>query len=810
MIFEAVIKAIKLIGYVILFPFEKIGYGVSIVIDFGVKIPTFFTKVKSGKNVKTKKSVEKVALPAKKSKKKESFVGKILIRSKALIKNFVTFVSPIFSKISTFLSTIFARIDENIKKLIKTRKDVKPKKAKEKKFEQKKESSKTLKPHKVHKKSVILERIFSKLNWFLFGFCFATFFIFTPFYIYKWFRELPSPDMLLVDANRRSTKIFDRNGKLLYEIYVDRKYDPVSLDQIPDFVINATVAVEDDIFYSHIGLRPDSILRAARETFLAGNMQGGSTITQQLVKNILLTPERTFSRKIKEAVLSLLVEAKYSKDEIMEMYLNNIPYGGTAWGIQSASQKYFGKNVWELDLAEATLLAGLPSAPSAYSPLTDLDLAKGRQKLVLNQMVRLGYISQDEADLAFGKELIFAPQEEFIRAPHFVNFVRKELEKMYGKRYVEMGGLSVYTTLDVDLQDKVQKIVAEEVENNTRFGFTNGAAVVLDAKNSEILAYVGSIDYFREGWGAYDVVTAYRQPGSSIKPVTYALALASGFTPASVIEDKPIIYKSSGAADYKPVNYDGNYHGNVTLRAALANSYNIPAVKLAYSVGADNIVKLGRDMGLKNWVVGDGYGLSITLGGKEVRLLDHANVYATFARKGMYKDTTPFLYIKDNKGYEIYNFGGRPENRVLSEEVSYLIWNILSDNAARVPAFGSGNALVVPGYKVAVKTGTTDLIKDNWTMGYTPSYVVGVWVGNNDSTAMNRYLASGVTGAAPIWNRVMSTVLEEKNDEIFDMPSGVFTKYDKDCGRSEVFIKGSNVPDKLCPKADNDEEKKGD
>jgi len=635
---------------------------------------------------------------------------------------------------------------------------------------------------------------------FIAGFLASVIFIFIPYIVNTWFRELPSPEMLLVAQKYGATQIFDRNGVLLYEIYADKKYEPVKLEQIPKNVVNATIAVEDSLFYLHKGLRPDSIIRAFTKTFFNGSKQGGSTITQQLVKNVLLTPERTFSRKVKEAVLSVMVEAKYSKEEILEMYLNNISYGGNAWGIQSASQKYFGKNVWELNLAEVSMLAGLPSSPSLYSPFSDIQKAKDRQKYVLKRMAGLGYITLEEEQEALVEDLVLVPQKDFIAAPHFVNFVRQGLEKMYGSRFVNGGGLKVVTTLDYSLQQKAEEIVYDEVRKGAAYGFSNGAAVVLDVKNAEMLAYVGSADYFSPKWGAFDVVTALRQPGSSIKPVTYSLAFASGMTPATTIQDSPVVYTFQGAEAYRPVNYDGKFHGTVTLRAALANSYNVPAVKLAKIVGPDDIVALGRDMGLTNWEVDGSYGLSITLGGKEVRLLDLTNVYATLARKGSFVEPSFLLSVRDGRGYEIYSKKQFYPKQVISEEVSYLIWHILSDNDARIPAFGTRNFLSLSGYKIAAKTGTTDQIKDNWTFGYTPSYVVGVWVGNNDNTPMNRRMASGLTGAAPIWNRIMAEVLHGKPNEIFDTPSGVFEKKDEKCGMTEVFIKGSKVPENLCSK----------
>jgi len=662
---------------------------------------------------------------------------------------------------------------------------------------------------------VFLLFVRSALNFlliYLLGFVTALFFVLLPYQIWLWWKELPSPDLLVTDAYSKTTKIYDRNDRLLYEIYVDKNYNPVKLDKVPQVLIDATIAVEDAQFYNHVGVRPESIARAAFKIIKKEEMQGGSTITQQLIKNVLLTPERTIQRKIKEVVLALLVESKYTKQEILELYLNNISYGGEAWGIQSAAKKYFDKDVWEVSQAEATMLAGLPSAPSTYSPLTDPDLAKERQKYVLARMVETGYLSQSEADNIYGEKLIYRADVQYIRAPHFVDFVRKDLEQKYGKRFVDLGGLTVKTTLDIDLQDKVQKSVSDGVAASQNLGITNGAAVVLRPENAEILAYVGSVDYFRDSWGAYDVASAYRQPGSSIKPVTYALALANGYTPSSAIKDSPVTFQVTGSKPYTPVNYDGKFHGDVTLRAALANSYNIPAVRLAHALGSDNVVALGKQMGLTNWQVDGSYGLSVTLGGKEVRLVDLTNVYATFARGGKYQELSPYLSIKDGKGFEIYSDAVYAKQQVITPEVSYLIWHILSDNIARIPAFGTQNSLVFNGRTVAVKTGTTDLKRDNWTLGFTPNYTVGVWVGNNDNTPMKQYLASGLSGAAPIWHDIVQLVAEQSPDEVMQMPEGVFVKIYKDCGnKSEVFIKGSTLPKTLCPKkSDKDKEEKKD
>jgi len=631
-------------------------------------------------------------------------------------------------------------------------------------------------------------------------------FIGFPIQVMGWYNQLPSPDLLMERGREKSTKILSRDGELLYEIYVDRKYDPVTLDQIPDHMIRSTLAIEDDHFFVHNGIRPLSIVRAAKANILDDEMQGGSTITQQLVKNVLLSSDRTIERKAKEAILALIVERKYTKDQILELYFNNIPYGGTAWGVQSAAQKYFGKNIWELDLAESSLLAGLPSAPTTYSPLNgNYEISKQRQRIVLNRMVLLGYISKEEGDAAYEKTLTFISQEDYIRAPHFVEYVRDELNNKYGTRMVNFGGMTVTTSLDLKLQDQVQQIIKEEVEKSRYLDITNGAAVVLSPKDGEILAYVGSKDYFLDDWGAFDVLTAFRQAGSAIKPLTYSLAFKDGMTPWTLIDDKPVVFKNEWET-YKPVNYDGKYHGKVSLRSALANSYNIPAVKLANKIGADNIVSLGKDLGLNNWKVDGSYGISVTLGGKEVRPLDLANVYATYARGGVFMETTPFISVKDLNGREIYKRGS--DRRVISEEIAYLITSILSDQKARLPAFGVNNFLSIKDHDVAVKTGTTDQKRDNWTIGYTPSYVVAVWTGNNDNTPMNKKLASGLSGAAPIWNRIMNMLLTATENEKFHIPDGVFVKTDGRCGKSEVFIRGSKVPSTLC--IDRDDKKDGE
>ncbi len=633
-----------------------------------------------------------------------------------------------------------------------------------------------------------------------FGACFI--FIFIPFTIYSWFLQLPSPKALSHSTPPLPTQLLDAKGRLLYEIYQDKKSEPVTLNSVPADFKHALIAVEDADFYKHHGVDIKGIVRATYQSLAKKNLQGGSTITQQLVKNVLLSPERTVSRKIKEIVLSVLAENFYTKDQILEMYINNVSFGGVAIGAQAASEKYFGKNIADLDLAESSMLAGLPGAPTSYSPILDLTSAKQRQRYVLDRMVEQKYISKERADEEYNKTLHFYDQSIYIRAPHFVAYVIDQIKQKYGTRILQMGGLKIYTTLDLDVQEKVSEAVASELsKNGSKLYITNGAAIVLDVENSSVLAYQGSVDYFKDSWGSYDVIQAFRQPGSSIKPVTYSLALANGYTAASVLNDSPVRFSTKGSPAYTPVNYDGRYHGAVSLRQALANSYNIPAVKLAAALGPDKVLEQGKRLGLNSWNNKTDYGLSITLGGEEVTMYDLANVYATFARNGIKKDLHTVDKIEQYDGHLLYSFRKEEGQQVLSPEVSYILSHILSDNLARLPAFGFNNSLAIPGYTVAVKTGTTNNKRDNWTFGYTPSFVVGVWVGNNNNTAMNPNLASGLSGAAPIWNSITNYVLKNTayNSKDFNMPDGIFVLVDKNCGgKSEVFIKSEKYPSTLC------------
>lgn len=586
----------------------------------------------------------------------------------------------------------------------------------------------------------------------------------------------------------------DRNGNLLFEIYANQNRTVVGLEEIPKNLVNATVAIEDKDFYRHTGFDIRGILRALYVDITQDDLQGGSTITQQLIKSALLTPELTITRKAKEIALAVWAEQKYTKDEILELYFNYIPYGGTAWGIEAASQIYFGKKASELNLAQSAYLAGLPQAPSAYSPFAgDGTLGKRRQKDVLNAMVSEGYIDQSQAESAFKEELVFKSQQIPIKAPHFVMYVKDLLVKKYGLLEVERGGLQVTTTLDMGAQKLAEGVVSEEVLNSGYLGIGNGAALVTNPQNGDILAMVGSRDYFDvEHDGNVNVTTSLRQPGSTIKLVTYTLALSRGLTEATIIDDSPITIRQEGSEAYKPVNYDGRFHGRVPIRLAFANSYNIPAVKLAQRFGVDQIVDFGKKMGISSWGNSQNYGVSITLGGGEITMIDLATVYGTIANEGERIDLNPILKVTSSDGKII------EEKEVVGEQVvdsgvAFIISDILSDNRARSLSFGSNSPLVIPNRKVAVKTGTTDNKRDNWTVGYTPNLLVATWVGNNDNTPLSQALSSGITGAAPIWKKIITPLVEEYDDQQILVPDNVVARQ---CfGYTAYFILGTDNKD---------------
>ena len=636
------------------------------------------------------------------------------------------------------------------------------------------------------------------------------------------FKDFPSPETLSTSDLSQTTKIYSRNGELLYDIFIDKNRTLVPISQIPKYVQEATIAIEDKDFYKHRGINPvGGILRALKETIFRQQLQGGSTITQQLVKTALLNPERTLQRKAKEIILALLVELRYPKDKILEMYLNNVPYGGTAWAIEAASERDFGKPVQQLSLAESALLAGLPAAPTLYSPYgAHPELAQERQQAVLRRMVEDGYITQDQADTASKTELKFSPPTTNIKAPHFVMYVKQKLVERYGEKQVEQGGLRITTTLDWNLQEFAENTVATEVAKLADLNVTNGATLVTHPATGEILAMVGSKDYFASESGSFNVVTAKRQPGSAIKPINYAIGLENRVvTPATVFIDQATCFPSIPTA-YCPQNYDGQFHGPVQMRFALGSSYNIPAVKMLKLNTVENMVASSSAFGITTLTDPSRYGLSLTLGGGEVPMTEMATAFGVFANTGIRKNLVSILKVEDSHGKILEEYKDTNLNqavpqallingqRVISTETAFLISHILLDQNARSAAFGTSFLQVAGHPAVSVKTGTTDDKRDNWTIGFTPEILVATWVGNNDNSPMHPYLTSGVTGAAPIWNKIISFYLKDKKESWPKQPegiigtqvcpiSGLLPQDDNACGpRYEYFIKGTQPTEK--------------
>lgn len=623
------------------------------------------------------------------------------------------------------------------------------------------------------------------------------------------FAGLPSPGKLGSDEFPVSTKILDRSGRLLYEIYTEQNRTPIKISDLPDYVTQATIAIEDKNFYRHHGFAWEGITRAILNTLFKQKLQGGSTITQQLVKTTLLTPERTLRRKIREALLAFATEVRYSKNEILEMYLNHIPYGGTSYGIEQAAHTYFDKSAKNLTLAETALLAGLPQAPTRYSPFgANPEAAKDRQAQVLKRMLEDKYINQEQYQQALNEELVFAPQTDNIRAPHFSLYVKQLLVDKYGEAVVEKGGLRVTTSLDLDLQDFAQDAVATEVAKLNQAKVSNGAALVTKPRTGEILAMVGSKDYFDlEIDGNVNVTTRLRQPGSSIKPINYAAGLGTAYTASTMFLDVPVCFLVAGQPAYCPKNYDGKFHGPVQLRFALGNSFNIPAVKMLAANSVETMIATASAMGITTFTDPSRYGLSLTLGGGEVYMTEMATAFGVFANAGLRVGLTPILKVETYTGKVLEEIN-LEENlpageKIIDPEITYLISHILLDNNARSQAFGTSSQLVIPGHAVSVKTGTTDDLRDNWTVGYTPSFLVAAWVGNNDNQPMSPYLVSGVSGAAPIWNKIMKQILKDEPDEWPTKPENIIgmevcsltgfkPNPDSPCEakRFEYFIKG--------------------
>lgn len=640
-------------------------------------------------------------------------------------------------------------------------------------------------------------KITPQFKWFILGILFTILFVFIPFQVWSWLVSLPNPRLLSVREIPVTTKIFDRNGFLLYEIYAEQNRTPVPLTEIPKSLILATIAIEDQNFYTHPGFSPRGILRAAKEIAFHRRLQGGSTITQQLIRSALLTPAPSLVRKTKEIILSFWAERIYGKDQILEMYLNQVPYGGTAWGIQAAAQTYFGKDIKNLSLPEAAFLAGLPASPSVYSPFgTHPELGLARQKEVLAKMREQGFISSQQEEEAKTQTLEFVPPKTGIKAPHFVMYVKHLLEEKYGPRLTQMGGLRVTTTLDLSIQEAVSEIVFQEVEKLGSLRVGNGAALVTNPKTGEILSMVGSKNYFdQKNEGNVNIALSTRQPGSSIKVVNYALALQKSFTAATILDDSPITYQVAGQPPFSPVNYDRKFHGKLPLRFALGNSYNIPAVKVLAQLGVKNMIDQGKKMGITSWKDEGRFGLSLTLGGGEVTMLDMSRVYGTLANEGQKQELTAILKVSDFKGQVFEEFRSKQGFTAVPSGVAFVLANILADNQARSWAFGPNSLLNIPGKTVSVKTGTSNDLRDNWTIGFTPSFVVVTWVGNNDNSPMSA-VASGVTGATPIWHQIMKNLLKDQPDEPILPPEEVVAR--EVCGRTEYFIRGTEKS-VFCP-----------
>lgn len=599
-----------------------------------------------------------------------------------------------------------------------------------------------------------------------------------------WFSTIQIPAIDTLEARKvsQSTKIYDNTGKiLLYDVHQNTQRTIVPFENISQNVKDATLSIEDKDFYTHHGIKPLSILRAVMVDITTLSFsQGASTITQQVVKNSILTGDKTPTRKLKELILTLKLEKVLSKTDIFSMYLNEIPYGGSIYGAEEASQEFFGKSVKDVDLAEAAYLASIPKAPSYYSPYGQhKDRLDARKNLVLKEMLDDKKITQDQYDAATKEVVTFLPKEDKgIKAPHFVMYVKDYLIKKYGEEVLEQGGLRVTTTLNYDLQAKAEAIAKQYATTNEKnFNGSNDAFVAIDPRTGGILTMVGSRDYFdKQIDGNFNVTTAHRQPGSTFKPFVYAEAFIKGYTPDTVLFDLPTQFSVNCAPDnttslngcYSPGNYDDKFRGPMTLRDALAQSINVPSVKTLYLAGIQDSINLAQSMGITSLSGGQNmYGLTLVLGGGEVSLLDMTSAYGVFATEGIRNPYISILKVEDSEGHILEQASMHP-TQVLDPEVARNITNILSDNVARTPLYGANSVIYFGGRDVAVKTGTTNDYKDTWIVGYTPSVVVGTWAGNNDNTPMAKKVSGLIV--APMWRAFMDEVLKTVPVETFTDP----------------------------------------
>jgi 1A family penicillin-binding protein len=634
--------------------------------------------------------------------------------------------------------------------------------------------------------------------------------------------DISSPAALLA-TKKTGITILDRNGKVLFEGYGGQDTTVVPMSGIPTSLKNATLAAEDPSFYSHSAFSVKSTLRAAVVDILNhGTVQGGSTLTQQLVKNALLTQTKTFTRKYQEVLLAIDLENKYSKDQIMDMYLNEVYYGQGASGVEAASETYFHEPVSKLTLGQSALIAGLPLGPSRFDPNASVSEATGRRDFVLSRMAQLGMITQAQAKTAENQPIQLAAvgaaqtaptgsspmlaysKQVSVQAPWFVFYVLDQLRQQYGDEMVEQGDLTVRTTLDLTKENMAEQDISQQINNLSSHNVTNGALISLDPSTGDIISMVGSVNYNAPGFGNVNVTLADRQPGSSFKPIAYATAFEKGWTGATTVLDAPVSFPGANGTTYTPQNYDQKFHGVVTLRHALDNSLNIPAIKVLQYATIPATLQTAHDIGITTLNDPSQYGLSLVLGGGDVRPIDMATAYATFDNLGVTVEPKSILSVTDRYGKNITKPDPTKPKATLDPRISYMITNILSDNSARLPEFPINSPLALS-RPAAAKTGTTDDFRDNWTVGYTPQLVTAVWVGNDNNTAMNN--VDGITGAAPIWHNYMEQALAGTPVENFTVPAGIVTA--QVCsngdlagpgvpGYPEVFMNASEVPTQQC------------
>lgn len=611
--------------------------------------------------------------------------------------------------------------------------------------------------------------------------------------------DLASPATILA-KKQTGTTILDKNGQVLYQAYGAKPDTLLKLGSVPKSLQQATLAAEDANFYNEPAISWRGTARAVWvDATHMGKVEGGSTITQQLVKNSLLTQNKSFTRKYQELLLSLAVEHRYPKDQILAMYLSEIYYGEGAYGAQAAAETYFHKPLSQLDLSQSALLAGIPVAPSNFDPVLHPDNAKQRRDQIIDRMAALGWIKPAQANQAKAQPVQAFPQQVTIKAPHFVFYVLDQLKQRFGEDQVVNGGLTVTTTLDYHKQQIAEQAIKTQIAKMAGHNMTNGALISLDPKTGAILAMVGSVDYYQPQFGSYNVTLANRQPGSSIKPVGYVTAFEKGWTGATHVEDTPLSVPNGDGTNFAPQDADGRFRGTVTVRSALAMSLNLPAVRMLQFIGLQSFADTAQSLGITTLTDPQKYGLAVVLGGAEVKPIEMAAAYGAFANGGHLVEPYAIQKVTDRYGHQIAGPPETKQKQVLDPRYVYMITSILSDNNARAPEFGPRSPLYLADRPAAAKTGTTNDYRDNWTIGYTPSLVTAVWTGNNDNTPMVNVL--GIDGAAPVWHDYMEQALAGTPVEQFNAPAGVVTDHitSQGCqvtsgGTPEVFLTDHQPP----------------